>query len=76
MVSVLKGGIPMSYNEIGKTATNKYRAKFDMIQIRVAQGERDKIFQHAKDQGESMNSFINRAIKETIENDMTNNRIG
>ena len=59
----------MTYNEVGKTATNKYRSKFDMIQIRVEQGEREKILEHAKKQEESMNAFINRAIKETMDRD-------
>ena len=30
-VSMLIGGILMAYNEVGKAATNKYRARFDMI---------------------------------------------
>lgn len=68
---MFNGGIVMAYNEVGKTATNKYRSKFDMIQIRVEQGMRDKIFKHAKKHGESMNAFINRAIKETMDRDKT-----
>lgn len=59
----------MTYGEVGKKATNKYRKKFDLLQIRVEQGERDIISQHAKERGESLNKFINRAIKETIERD-------
>lgn len=68
-VSMLIGGILMAYNVVGKAATNKYRARFDMIQIRVEQGERDKIYKHARNQGESMNAFINRAIKTVMEQD-------
>ena len=60
----------MAYNETGKAATNKYRSKFDMIQIRVDQGVRDKIAKHALNQGESMNSFVVRAIQETMERDL------
>ena len=59
----------MVYNESGKTATNKYRSKYDLIQIRVEQGEREKIAEHAANHGESTNAFINRAIKETIKRD-------
>ena len=59
----------MTYNNAAKTATNKYRAKFDIIQIRVEQGNRDAISNHAKKRGESMNAFINRAIMETIAHD-------
>lgn len=62
----------MPYSEIGKTATNKYRAKFDMIQIRVPLGEREKIAEHASEHGESINSFVNRAIRETMEHDNLN----
>ena len=32
-------------------------------------GERDKIAEHAANRGESMNAFINRAIKETMDRD-------
>lgn len=59
----------MTYNNAAKIATNKYRAKFDIIQIRVKQGQRDVISMHAKNNGESMNAFINRAIEETMERD-------
>ena len=59
----------MAYDEVGRKATGKYRSKFDMLQIRVSQGDRDKINDHAKKHGESMNAFINRAIKETMERD-------
>ena len=56
----------MAYTEVGRVATNKYRAKFDIVQIRVQQGKRDKIAEHALERGESINQFINRAIDETI----------
>ncbi len=59
----------MAYNEVSKKATNKYRSKFDIVQVRLEQGERDKIAKHAKKRGESMNAFINRAIKETLKRD-------
>ncbi len=59
----------MAYNDIGRVATNKYRSKFDVIQIRVPKGDRDKIANQAKKRGESMNTFINRAIKEAMKNE-------
>ena len=59
----------MAYNEISKKATNKYRSKFDIVQDRVEKGERDRIAKHAEKRGESMNAFINRAIKETLKRD-------
>lgn len=60
----------MAYNEVGKAATNKYRSKFDLIQIRLQQGERQIISEHAAQQGESMNTFVCRAIRETMERDV------
>ena len=59
----------MAYNEISKAATNKYRAKFSMLQIRVQQEERDRIVEHAAGRGESMTAFIKRAVRETMERD-------
>ena len=59
----------MAYSDIGRVATNKYRSKFDVVQIRVPKGDRDKIAKHAEKRGESMNAFINRAIKETMKRD-------
>ena len=59
----------MSYNEKSRERTNKYRSKFDIIQIRVEKGKRDIIAKHAKSYGESLNAFINRAIAVTIKLD-------
>ena len=59
----------MAYNETSKAATNKYRAKFSMLQIRVQQEERDRIAEHAAGRGESMTAFIRRAVRETMERD-------
>ena len=52
-------------------ANNKWNAKaYDRINLTVAKGEKDKIKEHADayDSG-SVNGFINRAIKETMERD-------
>lgn len=59
----------MPYNESRKNITSRYRKKHDMIQISVKLGEKEIISQHAKERGESVNGFINRAIKETIVRD-------
>lgn len=61
----------MAYDEVSKRATDKYRKKYDLIQIRTPLGERDKIAEHAARHGESINAFINRAIKETMDRDNT-----
>ena len=59
----------MAYTDISRKATNKYRKKFDIIQFRVPAGERQQIAEHAALHGESVNVFLNRAVKETMERD-------
>ena len=52
-------------------ANNRYNEKaYDRINIAVPKGEKDKIKAHAekKDNG-SINGFVNRAIRETMERD-------
>ena len=61
----------MPYGEVGRKATNKYRSKYAMLQVRVDPAEKEAITQHAKECNESLNHFITRAIKET----MTQNKI-
>ena len=51
-------------------AKNKYNAKaYDRIALQVYKGDRDKLREHAEARGESLNGFINRAIRETLERD-------
>lgn len=59
----------MALSEAQVKASKKYLEKFDNVQFRVPKGERDIISDHAKSQGESMNTFIRRAIAETMERD-------
>lgn len=40
---------------------------YDRINLTVPKGEKEAIKAHADRQGESVNSFINRAIKETMD---------
>lgn len=54
-----------------KKANQKYLATLDEIKIRVPKGEKERIRLHAEGNGESMNAFINRAIRETIERDIS-----
>lgn len=58
---------------MGKTSTaskNKYNAKaYDRINLIVKKGKRDVLRTHAENQGESLNGFINRAIREAVERD-------
>lgn len=52
-----------------RRATDKYLEKFDEIKIRLPRGQKEAIKAHAEAQGESVNSFINRAIQEAIQKD-------
>ena len=51
-------------------AIKKYESeKLDKILLRVPKGNKERIQEHAKAQGESTNAFIYRAVNETIERD-------
>ena len=53
-----------------RRAVAKYNAaNYDRIELRVDKGQKAIIKDHADKQGESVNSFVNRAIKETMERD-------
>lgn len=56
-------------SEARKRANENYLKTQEEIKIRVPKGEKGIISAHAKQQGESVNSFIIRAIKETMERD-------
>ncbi len=60
----------MAVSEAQKRATEKWqKEKVDDLRVRVPKGQRAVIQGHAARQGESLNGFINRAIKETMERD-------
>ena len=49
---------------------NKYNAEnYDSLRIVVPKGKKDVLKAHAQNNGESLNSFVNRAIDETVERD-------
>lgn len=51
-------------------AVAKYmKNNYDEVKVRMPKGKKDKIKEHAKNQGESLNSFVNKAIDEKIERD-------
>ena len=60
---------------MGKASTkaqNKYISKaYDRINLTMPKGKKDTVQAHAAKRGESVNSFINRAIDEAIERDNT-----
>ena len=58
------------YTEARKKATEKYlKESVEDIRIRVPKGDKAKVQAHAATMGESMNSFVVRAIDETMERD-------
>ena len=57
------------YTEARARAHKKYMKNFVEIKVRVTPEEREQIKAHAAAKGESVNTFINRAIAETMEHD-------
>ena len=51
-------------------ANQKYHNKFERIQIRVSTEEKDAIEAHAEAIGESVNTFVRRAVAEAMEREM------
>lgn len=52
-----------------RKATDKYLEKFDEMRVRVPAGNKAVFKAHAEAQGESLNSYIIRAMTETMERD-------
>ena len=51
-------------------ANKKYNEKaYDRINVAVPKGMKEKIGEHAQNIDGSVNAFVNRAIKETMERD-------
>lgn len=58
----------MATSKAQQKAVNKYMAaNYDRINLTVLKGRKDIIKAHAESKGESVNTFINRAIDETME---------
>ncbi|MBR2906824.1 MAG: Arc family DNA-binding protein [Clostridia bacterium] len=54
------------FNQIAyQNAFNK--EKYDRVGLMLPKGEKDKLRSHAAKNGESLNAFIIRAIRETME---------
>lgn len=62
----------MAIYEKNKQYAEKYLAKMDEIRIRIPKesGLKSAIQSHAEDRGESVQAFILRAIRETIDRDL------
>lgn len=58
----------MAVSKAQQKAVNKYmKENYDRINLTVPKGAKDAIKDHADSRGESVNSFINRAISEAME---------
>lgn len=59
----------MAQTEAQLRAAKKYRKKFEYLQARVSEEEKEAISNHAASMGESLNAFMCRAISEAMERD-------
>ena len=60
----------MPASKAQQKAVSKYmKENYDEVKVRVMKGYRDVIRTHAAARGESVNAFIARAIRETMERD-------
>ena len=49
--------------------------KLDRVNLTMPKGRKEVVKAHAESRGESVNAFINRAIKETMERDLRRNMV-
>ena len=60
----------MSPSDAQRRAIRKYQQeKLEDVKFRVRKGEKQVIKEHAQQQGESVNAFLTRAVRETMERD-------
>ena len=60
----------MTVSKAQQKAVAKYmKENYDEIKVRVPKGKRAEIQSHAQSHGESINTFIKRAIDETMDRD-------
>lgn len=60
----------MAISDARRRANEKWlKTKIDDMKLRVPKGMKIIIQEHAKQRGESVNAFLNRAVRETIERD-------
>ena len=65
-----RDSVPRPKTKTNSQIKNDYARKvYDQLRVNVKKGQKEIIKAHAKNQGESLNGFINRAINETINND-------
>lgn len=60
----------MAISEARQRANAKYNKKaYDRLELKVPKGEKEKIVAHAEQVDGSLNKFLNRAVKETMQRD-------
>ena len=60
----------MAISKAQQKAVHKYvKSNYDRIDLTLPKGDKERIKEHASTQGESVNSFIQRAINEAMERD-------
>lgn len=62
----------MGISEARKRANDKWRGKFDEVRFRVPKGMKEIIQEHAAKRGESLNSFLNRAVHKAMQEEQEN----
>ena len=74
VVYYFKGVATMAATEAQLRANKKYHSKFHRMQIRITEDEKQRVDEHTAVTGESVNTFVQRAIWETIERDVAEGR--
>lgn len=61
----------MALSDAHRRAVAKYNAaNYDRVELRLPKGQKEELKAHAEMMGdESLNAFVNRAIRETLERD-------
>lgn len=60
----------MAISEAQRKAVAKYNAaNYERIELRVEKGQKQALKDHAETRGETLNGFVNRAIREAVERD-------
>ena len=64
----------MPASKAQQKAVNKYMSiNYDRVNLTMPKGKKEEIKNHAEQNGESVNAFINRAINETMKRDNNQN---
>ena len=72
--SIQKGRYcPVALSAAHKKAVAKYNAaNYDRVELRLAKGQKEELKAHAEKMGDdSLNAFVNRAIREAVARDLS-----